>query len=428
MPEPTTLNADSIEIRPRGGLDVSFRPPGSRSVTNRALVAAALAPGRSEIAGVTASDDALAMRSGLGRLGVAIEGDGRTWTVSGRGGQLAAPSETVDVRASGTTARFLTAAAALAAGPVRIDGIARMRERPIDDLVAALAALGAPGRILGTGGCPPVEMAGGGLPGGEATIDASRSSQFVSGLLLAAPCAKRDVVLHLQGGALVSRPFVDLTLEVMEAFGAQAGWRGDASLEVRASGYTARDYAVEPDAQAAVYGFAAAAITGGHVRVEGLGAGSAQGDLGILDALEMMGCRVTRDADNIEIDGPTTLRGVRVDANGWPDAALALAVVAMYADEPSEICGLAHLRIKETDRLAALENEITRMGASATASGDVLRIEPGALRGAEIETYDDHRMAMSFALAGLRTPGVTILGPGCVVKTWPDFFDVLERW
>ena len=428
MAQTPSPDVDSIRIRPRDGLDVSFRPPGSRSVTNRALVAAALAPGRSRVEGVTASDDALAMRSGLERLGVTITGDARTWTVDGSGGRLAAPTETVDVRASGTTARFLTAVATLAAGPARIDGIARMRERPIDDLVDALAALGAPGRILGRGGCPPVEMAGGGLPGGEATIDASRSSQFVSGLLLAAPCAERDVVLHLRDGALVSRPFVDLTLDVMAAFGAEAGWLGDASLRVAASGYRARDYAVEPDAQAAVYGFAAAAITGGRVRVEGLGAGSVQGDLGILEALAAMGCRVSRGADAIEIEGSPTLRGVDVDGNGWPDAALALAVVAMYADGPTEIRGLAHLRIKETDRLAALENEITRMGARATASGDVLRIEPGPLHGAAIETYDDHRMAMSFALAGLRTPGVTILEPGCVAKTWPDFFDVLDGW
>ena len=214
----------------------------------------------------------------------------------------------------------------------------------------------------------------------------------------------------------------------MASFGAEAAWRDAGSVHVAASGYRATDYAVEPDAQAAVYGFAAAAITGGRVCVEGLGTGSAQGDLGILGALEAMGCRVQRNSDTIEIQGPAALQGVDIDGNGWPDAALALAVVAMYAEGPTAIRGLAHLRIKETDRLAALQNEITRMGARASTDGDTLRIEPGPLHGARIETYDDHRMAMSFALAGLRTPGVTILEPGCVAKTWPDFFEVLAAW
>ncbi len=419
---------DPYPIQPVEGFDVRLRPPGSRSLTNRALLAAALAPGESRIAGITASDDALAMRRGLATLGVRIHGEGNDWTVAGTGGRFGAPSEAIDVNASGTTARFLTAAACLARGPVVLDGAPRMRERPIDDLVDALTSLGASARILGKNGCPPVELGGGGIPGGHATIDAGRSSQFVSGLLLAAPCAEQEVVLSLRDGALVSRPFVDLTLEVMRAFGARPEWRDAATLAVPPSGYQPADYVVEPDAQAAVYGFAAAAITGGRVLIENLSGDSSQGDLGILDGLEQMGCQVSRRSDAIEVRGPKKLRGIRIDGNAWPDAVLALAVVALFADSPTEVTGLAHLRIKETDRLAALETELRKLGATAHADGDRLRIEPGTLRPAEIETYDDHRMAMSFALAGLRTPGVTIRDPGCVSKTWPDFFDVLATW
>ena len=419
---------DPFPIQPRTRLDVRLRPPGSRSLTNRALLAAALAPGESRVVGITESDDSLAMRSGLATLGVEVRDEGSSWIVAGCNGRFGAPTGTVDVQASGTTARFLTAAACLAAGPTVIDGTPRMRERPIQDLVDALGELGAGARILGERGCPPLELAGGGIAGGTARVDASRSSQFVSGILLAAPCAERDVVLQLRDGALVSRPFVGMTLDVMRAFGAAPEWTDAATLTVPATGYRAAEYLVEPDAQAAVYGFAAAAITGGTVVVENLSSGSSQADLGILDALEAMGCHVVRGPDAIEVRGPEKLRGIRVDGNGWPDAVLALAVVALYADGPTEITGLAHLRLKETDRLTALETELRRLGAGATAGKDGLRIEPGPLRPAEIETYDDHRMAMSFALAGLRTPGVAILDPGCVSKTWPDFFDVLQTW
>ncbi len=419
---------DPYPVRPRPGLDVRVRPPGARSLTNRALLAAALAPGRSVVEGITASDDALAMRDGLETLGAHIEGEGSTWTVSGRNGRFLAPKRTVNVRASGTTARFLTAAAALAEGPTTLDGIARMRERPIDNLVDAMVSLGAPARTLGANGCPPVEIQGGGLPGGHAIIDASRSSQFVSGLLLAAPCAARDVVLELKDGALVSRPFVDMTLDVMRAFGANPVWSSETTLTVPATGYRETHFVVEPDAQGAVYGFCAAAITGGRVVTEQLSGDSKQGDLRILDALEAMGCVVERRATEIEVRGPQRLQGVTVDGNTWPDAVLALAVVAAFAEGPTEVSGLAHLRLKETDRLVALETELRRLGAHAVTGEDSLRIEPKGVRPAVIETYEDHRMAMSFALAGLRAEGIEIRDPGCVAKTWPDFFDVLERW
>jgi 3-phosphoshikimate 1-carboxyvinyltransferase len=349
--------------------------------------------------------------------------------VAGGAGHLRAPVAPVHAGNSGTTARFLTAAATLADGPVVIDGDARMRERPIEDLVVALRALGAQVEVQGRGGCPPVRVAGGGLPGGPAEIDARRSSQYVSAVLLAAPYARRDVTLSLAGGVLVSRPYVDLTLQLMREFGADADWTAGGGLRVAAGrGYQARDYAIEPDASAAAYPFCAAAIAGGQVRVEGIPKDSIQADLALLDILERMGCRVERGERAATVHGPVRkLRGVDVDMNALPDAVLALAVVAAFAEGPTRIRNVANLRIKETDRLAALETELRKLGAGARASADGLEIVPGALHGAEIATYDDHRMAMAFALAGLAVPGVVILDPDCVSKTWPEYFSVLER-
>jgi 3-phosphoshikimate 1-carboxyvinyltransferase len=267
------------------------------------------------------------------------------------------------------------------------------------------------------------------LAGGRVAIDARRSSQYVSGVLLAAPCAAGDVELALVDGKLVSRPFVDLTLQVMREFGADAAWTDGDGLRVARGGYTGRRYPIEPDAQAAVYAFAAAAIAGGRVLVEGLGPASRQPDLAILRVFEQMGCRVRREAHAIELSAePGALTGVVCDGDPMPDAVLALAVVALFAKGTTEIRNVANLRIKETDRLAALETELRRLGGRAEAGPDWLRVEPGPLHGAAIETYDDHRMAMSFALAGLALPGVAIRNPGCVAKTWPDFFAALESW
>jgi 3-phosphoshikimate 1-carboxyvinyltransferase len=395
-------------------------------------VTAALASGESVLLGATESDDAAAMREGLRALGVPIRVEGGDWTVTGAGGRLPARGAVaVDVRASGTTARFLTAVAALAApgAEVTLDGTARMRERPIGELVAALGGLGADAVALGPGGCPPVRVRGGGLAGGKVAIDARRSSQYVSGILLAAPCAARDVELAPVAGRVVSRPFVDLTLQVMAQFGAEAGWTDTGTLAVRAGPYQARRYAIEPDAQSAAYVFAAAAIQGGRAVVEGIPTGSRQPDLALLDALAAMGCTVRREAGAIELTAaPGGLHGIRWDGEPMPDAVLALAVVALFAQGPTEIRNVANLRIKESDRLAALEAEIRRLGGRAEAGPDWLRIEPAALSGAVIETYADHRMAMSFALAGLAVPGIAIRDPGCVAKTWPDFFTALDAW
>jgi 3-phosphoshikimate 1-carboxyvinyltransferase len=266
-------------------------------------------------------------------------------------------------------------------------------------------------------------------------MDASASSQYVSAALMVAPYAQQDVQIHFLG-EVVSRPYIDLTLRVMRDFGVEASWgaepggTGDNTLLV-ASGqrYQSRDYQIEPDASSAVYAFCAAAIAGGRVRVEGFPADSIQADLGILDLLERMGCEVVRGADAIELEGPKDgLRSLgEVNMNDLPDASLAYAIVALFADGPTTIKDIWNLRIKETDRLNALETELRRLGARADAGEDWLHIQPGPLHGASIDTYDDHRIAMSFALAGLRVPGVVINDPGCVSKTWPNFFEVFEE-
>ncbi len=419
-------------VAPRSGLDARVRVPGSKSISNRALVVAALARGESRLSGLLQSEDIDAMSRCLGALGVEIapatESAAGTWRVGGTGGALRAPDTALDVHASGTAMRLLTAVATLAPGPVEIDGTARLRERPAGELVAALDALGAGARALGPGGCPPLRVAGGGLEGGSATIDARRSSQFVSAVLLVAPLARRDVRLALRDGVLASRPYVDVTLRCMQAFGAEARWAGDA-LEVSAGrGYRGRAFAIEPDASTAAYFFCAAALAGGRVRVEGLPGDSLQADMGLLDVLAAMGCRVERAPDGVAVRGPDgPLRGVDVDMNAMPDAVLALAVTAAFAEGTTRIRNVAHLRLKESDRLAALETELRRLGAGAqaTGAGDLV-VEPAPLRAAEIETYDDHRMAMAFALAGLRVPGISIRDPGCVAKSWPKYFEALE--
>jgi 3-phosphoshikimate 1-carboxyvinyltransferase len=413
-----------LEISPRDQpVEALVRPPGSKSITNRALVAAALASGGvSRLEGPLAADDTAAMREGLRAFGVMIDDADDPWLVLGSGRKLSAPDATVDARASGTTARFLTAVAALAPGTTRIDGTARMRQRPIGALAQALGSWGA--EVSTADGFPPVVVRGGRLRGGEVVVDAAASSQFVSALLLVAPLADEEVLIR-PSGRVASATYLATTVEVMAAFGAAVS-RHDDTYRVQPSGYRRAHFEVEADASAAVYPLVAAALLGGVVAVEGIPATSTQADLRLVEVLEQMGCSVHRQEGRLLLAGPSSrLRAVDVDMSDAPDASLALAVAALFADGPSRIRGLHTLRVKETDRLAALETEINRVGGKARVEGDALVVEPGRLRPARIETYDDHRMAMSFALVGLRQPGIEITDPGCVAKTWPGFFDML---
>jgi 3-phosphoshikimate 1-carboxyvinyltransferase len=315
----------------------------------------------------------------------------------------------------------LTALATLGHGSFQLDGIERMRQRPIGDLLAALNQLGAQAHSKNGDGCPPVEVHANGLAGGSATIRGDISSQFLSGLLMAAPCARTPVDLQTDG-PLVSQPYAQMTLAVMREFGADVTTTEllDHFHIAAPQAYAARDYVIEPDASAASYFWAAAAVTGGEVEVEGLSAQSLQGDVAFVDCLQAMGCDVRRDDRSITVLGRPLL-GIDIDMNGISDTVQTLAVVALFAKGETTIRNVAHIRHKETDRIAALATELRKLGADVTERDDGLTIRPGAMQTAAIDTYNDHRMAMSFAVAGLRIAGLRINNPACVEKTYPNF-------
>ncbi|MCH5374933.1 MAG: 3-phosphoshikimate 1-carboxyvinyltransferase [Planctomycetes bacterium] len=420
--------SEAIEIQPCGPVYGSIRPPGSKSITNRALICAALADGRSQLQGALDSEDTRVMLQSLGRLGIAVRSDVERGEISidGCGGRIPVEGADLFLANSGTSIRFLTAMVTLGRGEFRLDGVPRMQQRPISDLLDALNRLGAHVEAERNNGCPPVIARSGGLPGGVTTVRGDISSQFLSGLLLAAPYADQGVQLIVDGD-LVSKPYVRMTLAVMEAFGVEVQDGGLTRFRIPPSAhYRARRYAVEPDASAASYFWAAAAITGGQVTVQGLSRDALQGDVAFCDCLARMGCRVDEIDDGIRVSAGS-LRGIDVDMNAISDTVQTLAAVALYAEGPTTITGVGHIRHKETDRIGDLARELRKLGGEVDELPDGLRIQPGRRRGAVIETYDDHRMAMSLSLIGLRTPGVVITNPACTGKTYPRFFDDLER-
>lgn len=418
--------SEAYLVAPCGPVRARVRPPGSKSITNRALVCAALANGASTLRGALVSEDTAVMCDSLGRLGVGVESldAGQTLRVQGCGGRIPASQASLYVANSGTTVRFLTALVALGQGRYRLDGTPRMRERPIADLLAALAQAGVQARSEPGTGCPPVLVEAAGLRGGDVSIRGDVSSQFLSGLLLAAPYALAPLHLRVEG-QLVSQPYVTMTLAVMRAFGVDVAVEQLAEFRVPQAVYSARDYAIEPDASAASYFFAAAAISGGDVTVEGLTRAALQGDVAFVDVLERMGCTVSEGPDWLRVQGGP-LRGVQADMNAISDTVQTLGAVALFAEGPTRIDGVGHIRHKETDRLAALACELRKLGGHVEERADGLTIAPGPLHGTALDTYDDHRMAMSLALVGLRVPGVRIRDPGCVGKTYPEFWRDLE--
>lgn len=413
-----------------GPVRATVRLPGSKSITNRALLLAALADGASLLQDPLHSDDTFYMAECLRELGVEVEKtNGGDFRLTGTGGALAAPAKPLFVGNSGTTVRFLTAAACLTppGADVVLDGVPRMRERPIRDLLGALLSLGVEAESINGHGCPPVRVRGGGLPGGPCRLRGDVSSQFLSALLQVAPYAEKEVTVEIVGD-LISQPYVDLTQAVMRAFGVEMTNEDYRWLTIPAGQrYQAREYVIEADASNASYFLAAAAVTGGTVTLENLSSDSLQGDACFVDVLEQMGCQVTR-GPQIGVTGPERLQPITVNMEAIPDTAQTLAVVAAFADGPSEIRGLGSLRVKETDRLRAVAVELPKLGVRVYEGRDSWTITPpeeDTRHGGEIDTYDDHRMAMAFAVAGLRVPGVVINDPGCVAKTFPDFW---QRW
>ncbi len=435
--------SDRIEMRPCGPIRGTIRPPGSKSITNRALICAALARGHSVLRGALDSEDTRVMVQGLQALGIGVEPHWRKGTIEVTGCEGRIPADQADLflANSGTSMRFLTALVALGRGRYRLDGVPRMRQRPIDHLLDALAQLGVEARSEAGNGCPPVVIMT--QPEfrrveGESRLEhrhrvhvaGNISSQFLSGLLMVLPYLGQSTELVVSG-SLVSKPYVAMTLAVMRQFGVEVAHDRLQHFSVAGNRtYQAREYSVEPDASAASYFWAAAAITGGQVTVEGLGRGSLQGDVAFCRCLERMGCRVEY-SDQLETPSITVegglLTGIDVDMNPISDTVQTLAAVALFAQGPTNIRGVGHIRHKETDRIAALATELRKLGAAVEERPDGLQIIPRQLHGAQIDTYDDHRMAMSLSLVGLRVPGVVIRNPGCTAKTYPRFFHDLKQ-
>jgi 3-phosphoshikimate 1-carboxyvinyltransferase len=410
--------------------------PGSKSITNRALILAALNSSGLEVYNALRSEDTEVMVECLRRLGF---GGDTNWDRKEiqvhrliefdhvpEGEWIPNHQAELFVGNSGTTVRFITAMLALGNGRYRLDGVARMRERPIQDLLDALQQMGVDARSEFDNGCPPVIINANGLRGGHVKIKADVSSQFLSALLLVCPFASGDTLIEVDG-PLVSEPYVEMTLDMLQTFGLKITVpEAGRYLIPGHQSYGLCGYTVEADASSASYFLAAAAITGGTVGVEGLTTKSIQGDVRFLDILEDMGCTAYRGHDSIAITGGT-LRGVDVDMNDISDTVMTLAAVACFAEGPTTIRNVAHIRHKETDRIAALATELRKLGAEVEERADGLTITPRTLKGCAVDTYNDHRMAMSLALIGLRVPGVVIRNPGCVAKTYPGFWQDLEK-
>jgi 3-phosphoshikimate 1-carboxyvinyltransferase len=412
---------DTLVLEPlRRPPDASVSLPGSKSITIRALLAAALADGSSTITNLLSSDDTDAMVGALRSLGFEVIVRGDVATVRGAGGEIPAREARVDLARSATSARLLLAAVALGAGRYVVDGHAQLQARPMGPGIEALRGLGVTVEDLGGAGCLPVRVSGGPMVGGGVALAGDVSSQFVSGLLMAGAATAHGVQIELTT-ALVSEPYVEMTRAVMRAFGVTVE-----GLSVEPSCYRASTFAVEPDASAASYFFGLAAVSGGRIRIEGLGRRSWQGDLGFVDVLERMGASVERTDQATEVHGTGQLHGVEVDMSQMSDTAPTLAVVASFADSPTRVTGVGFIRRKETDRIGHVVKELRRCGIQAEEEPDGFVVHPGRPQPCVVETYDDHRMAMSFALLGLMAEGITIADPACVAKTFPGYWSTLD--
>ena len=418
------LTIDSLVEPPNARLDL----PGSKSITNRALVVAGLADGESELAGVLFSEDTHVMMDSLQKMGVGIRQNlnGLSVSISGTGGSLQKPAETLWVHQSGTTARFCLPLAALCGQEVAIDGDEQIKNRPHEELCKALQSLGAQIEYLEVPNSFPLVVNGKDLQGGRISLNGGISSQFISALLLAAPCFPDQLELNIDGD-LVSRPYVDMTISVMQAFGAQIQRVNDRRYVVSPTGYRNSRYEIEPDASAASYFFAAAAISGGSITVEGLGSRSIQGDTGFVDIVEKMGAKVVRSDNALSVTGTGSLIGIDASMKEISDTVPTLAAIAPLASGPTVISDVAFIAQKESDRVTALITELRKIGVQAEKTETGMVIYPGEVQKGTIHTYDDHRIAMAFSILGLVVPGITLDSPQCVAKTFPSFFDVLDQ-
>jgi 3-phosphoshikimate 1-carboxyvinyltransferase len=424
---------EKIIIKPlKNPIQLECNLPGSKSITNRALVIAALNSGekKTHLRGVLRSEDTEIMVDCLEKLGFTISVNWNECTafVSSPKTRGIIPSSNTCLFTgnSGTTMRFLTAMVGLGNGTYKLDGIKRMQERPINDLLKALNDLNINAVSENNNGCPPVIIKTSGWSGGVARINSEMSSQFISGILMAAPFAKGETRIILEG-KIVSQSYINITLAMLEDWGIKTTLISDREYLIQGNQFGNRfEYQIEPDASAASYFYAAAAITGGTVTTPGLGKKSLQGDVKFVHALQLMGAKVFQDNNSTTITG-SDLHGIDIDMNDISDTVMTLGVVACFAKGTTKITNIGHIRHKETDRISALANEIRKIGGLVEEFPDGITIHPAELHGAEIETYNDHRIAMSFAIAGLKIPGITICNPSCVAKTYPGFFEDLAK-
>ncbi len=419
-----------IEIQPlHTPPNTTIEVPGSKSYTNRALLVAALAQGDSTLTGALFSDDTHYMCSSLRKLGIHITEDKEqaTFQVKGTGGNIPVNGAELYIGNSGTTSRSLVSYVTLGHGEYVIDGDEPMRQgRPISDLLNALSQLGVSVCSRYENGHLPVIVQADGLEGGKTRLDASKSSQFLTSLMLIAPYAKNGMEIEVIGD--LKTPYIDITISIMDAFGAQVNHRDYRHFHITGrQQYQARSYHIEPDASSASYFFAAAALSGGCVTVKHISTDSAQGDVQFVRVLEQMGCEVAESDVGITVRGPQQLKGIDVDMKDISDTALTLATIAPFADSKVVIRNIEHTRWQETDRIHAMVTELRKLGVSVVEHQDGLEISPSPITPAAVDTYSDHRMAMAFSLIGLKVQGIRINDPGCVSKTFPNYFDVLQR-
>ncbi len=413
-----------IEIKPTQIISGEVSVPGSKSYTHRILIAAALSDGVCEIANSLHSEDTDLTKAGLRQMGINIQEKGDTVTVFGINGRLKPSDSPICLGNSGTSMRLLTAVAALGNGTYTLAGTARMAERPIQDLLDALNLLGIDAKSQENSGCPPVMIAGGKIRGGHTRLNCGISSQFLSGLLLIAPYTEKGLDIEITEGP-VSKPYIDMTVDIMMKMGIAVSREGYNRFVVPGGRvYRHGRYVVEPDCSQAGYFWAAAAIAGASVKVGGITRDTRQGDVRFVEILEQMGCRVARESDGITVTGGRLI-GIEADMSDMPDIVPTLALVAAFAKGTTVIGNVAHLKAKESDRLGATAAELNKMGIRAAVRDSGLVIPGGTPHGAVIDTHDDHRMAMSFALAGLKVPGIFIENETCVKKSFPNFWEVL---
>lgn len=414
-----------VEIEPVATINATVEVPGSKSLTQRALIAAALGDGESTLVGPLESEDTEYTSAALAQMEIRVRKEPNCWYVEGNKGAIREAAEEIFLGNNGTATRFLTSVTALGNGTFTINGEERMSERPIGPLMEALRGWGVDIESIRGNDCPPLRIHASGLKGGATVLPEGKSSQYLSSLLLVAPYAANPATLKVLGEVL-SKPYVAMTLSVMDAFGVSVDTNADYNdFAIPQGCYRAREYRIEGDASGASYFWAAAAVTGGKVTVANVPVPSLQGDAQLVPLLARMGCEVTKVGEGLCVQGASRLEGITVDMGNMPDVVPTLAVVAAFAHGQTTITNIEHLRIKECDRLHAVVTELTKMGAQVEEQQDAMIIHGDGgknLHGAEIETYKDHRMAMCMAVAGLKVPGVTITGEGCVAKSFPDFW------